>query len=67
MKKEKCLIFASFSCPARNSTYFNHVLALLYEIADYFFNSLKSVPTEIAYTSKIRQWGQPGKKSCRKA
>ena len=40
---------------------------MLYEIADYSLHSLQSVPLELACTSKIRQWGVPGEKYCRKA
>ena len=52
---------------AGNSGYCNHVMAMLYEIADYSLNSLKCVPTEIVCTSEIRQWGRPGERGCRKA
>ena len=38
----------------------NHVMALLLEVADYSLNQLKSVPEEIACTSRLRQWGIPG-------
>ena len=30
-------------------------------------SALKSVPWELACASKIRQWGVPGEKYCRKA
>ena len=43
------------SCPAGNSGYCNHIMTMLYEIADYSLHSLKSVPLELACTSKIRQ------------
>ena len=42
-------------------------MAMLYETADYSFNSFESIPLELACTSKIKQWGVPGEKYCRKA
>ena len=54
-------------CPAGNSGYWNHIMAVLYELADYSLYSLKSIPLELACTSKIRQWGIPGEKYSRKA
>ena len=48
------------SCPARKSGYYNHVMALLLELADYSLSQFKSVPEEIACTSRLRQWGVPG-------
>lgn len=47
------------SCPAGNSSYCNHIMALLFEIADYSLNGLSVVPQEISCTSKSRQWGIP--------
>ena len=35
-------------------------MALLFEVADYSLNQLKSVPEEISVTSRLRQWGVPG-------
>ena len=35
-------------------------MALLLERADYSLSQLKSVPEEIAFTSRLRQWGVPG-------
>ena len=55
------------ACPARNSGYYNHVMALLLELADYSLNQLKHVPGEVACTSRIRQWGVPGDKDVYKA
>ena len=40
---------------------------MLCEIADYSLHLLKSIPLELACTSKIRQWGVSGEKYCRKA
>ena len=51
------------SCPAGLSGYCNHVMALLFELADYSLNQLFGVPDEIACTSKLRQRGNPGKPS----
>ena len=42
-------------------------MVILYEIAYFSLNSLKSVPLELACTSTIRHWGVPGEKYCRKA
>ena len=50
---------ATCSCPAGLSGYCNHVMALLFELADYSLNQLNEVPEEIASTSKLRQWGIP--------
>ena len=47
-------------CPARKSGYCNHVMALLLELADYSLSQFKSVPEEIACTSRLCQWGVPG-------
>ena len=47
------------NCPAARSGYCNHVMALLFEIADYSLHQLKTVPDEVACTSKKRQWGVP--------
>ena len=48
------VISSIFSCLAGGNAYYNHIMAMLYEIADYSLNSLKSVPLELACTSKIR-------------
>ena len=40
---------------------------MLYQIADYSLHSLQSVPLELACPTKIRKWGVPGEKYCRKA
>ena len=50
---------AKCSCPAGLSGYWNHVMALLFEVAEYSLNRLSSIPDEISCTSKIRQWGLP--------
>ena len=50
----------SCSYPARKSGYCNHVMALLLELADYSLSQFKSVPEEIAYRSRLRQWGVSG-------
>lgn len=54
------LVSSKCSCPAGKSGYCNHVMALLFELADYSLNQFKIVPEEIACTSKSRQWGIPG-------
>ena len=53
---------ATCSCPAGESGYCNHVMALLYEIAEYSLNQLTEVPWEKACTSVLRKWGVPGNK-----
>ena len=76
MKKEKREVQVSISrisriitkatctCPAGKSSYCNHVMALLLELADY---SLTSVPEEISCTSRLSQWVIPGDSSAVKA
>lgn len=54
------VVFAKCSCPAGKSGYCNHVMALLFELADYSLNEFENVPEEVACTSKSRQWGIPG-------
>lgn len=78
MKKDKRSVFvqldktagdikrAKCSCPAGKSGYCNHVMALLFELADYSLNQLKHIPDEISCTSRLRQWGIPGE-TCIKA
>ena len=51
---------ATCSCPAGLSVYCNHVMAVLFELAEYSLNQLDRVPEEISCTSKIRQWGGGG-------
>ena len=53
---------ATCSFPAGRSGYCNHVMALLYEIAEYSLNQLTEVPQEKACTSVLRKWGVPGNK-----
>ena len=43
------------SCTAGKSGYCNHVMALLLELAEYSLSQFKSVPKEIACTSRLRQ------------
>ena len=57
---------ATCSCPAGLSGYCNHVMAALFELADYSLNSFKSVPSESACTSQLRKWGVPGNKEQQK-
>ena len=54
---------AKCSCPAGKSGYCNHVMALLFDIADYSLNRLKCIPEEISCTSRLRQWGISGEVS----
>ena len=48
---------ATCSCPTGKSGYCNHVMALLYEIAEYSLNSLTQVPQEKACTSVSKKVG----------
>ena len=57
---------ATCSCPAWKSVYCNHVIALLYEIAEYSLNSLTQVPQGKACTTVLRKWGIPGNKEVTK-
>ena len=64
VKLSLCMVIDSTcSCPEGLSGYCNHVMALLFELADYSLNQLCEVPEQIACTSKLRQWGIPGKSS----
>ena len=63
LKKDSGVVSdAKCDCPAGKSGYCNHVMALLFKLADYSLNELKSVPEEVACTSKNRQWGVPSDK-----
>ena len=53
---------ATCSCPSGKSGYCNHVMALLYEIAEYSLNQLTEVPQEKACKSVLRKMGVPGNK-----
>ena len=48
------IIFAKCSCPAGDSGYFNHIMALLFDIADNSLHQLISVPEEKACISMAR-------------
>ena len=50
------------NCPAGQSGYCNHVMALLFELANYSLRQLKTIPEESACTSKQREWGVPSYK-----
>ena len=45
------------SCPAGNSGYCNHVMALLFELAEYSLSLFENIPEEISCTSRLREWG----------
>ena len=51
------IIFAKCSCPACESGYCNHIMALLFETADYSLHQLILIPEENACTSMARRWG----------
>ena len=41
----------------------NHVMAILFELADYSLRGFRTVPKEKACTSTLRKWGVPGENS----
>ena len=57
---------AACSCASGKSGYCNHVMALLYEIAEHSLNQLTEVPQEKTCTSVLRKWGVPGNKEVEK-
>ena len=58
---------ATWLWPAGKSVYCNHVIALLYETAEYSLNHLTEVPQKKACISVLRKWGQGGcKRECHK-
>ena len=57
---------ATCSFPAGLSGYCNHVMAAVFELANYSLNSFKIVPSERACTSQLRKWGFPGNKEKQK-
>jgi len=59
--------YAFCDCPAGQSGYCNHVMALLIELAEYSLKGFKVVPKEVACTSTARQWGIPGEKDLPRA
>ena len=65
-RKTSAVEKASCTCQAGKSGYCNHVMALLYELADYSLQSLIKVPSETACTSQLRKWGIPGDKESKK-
>ena len=50
------------TCKTGKSSYCNHVMALLIEIADYYLHQLSEVPEEEACTERARRWGIPGER-----
>ena len=56
------IISAYCTCKAGKSSYCNHIMALLLELAEYSLYELTEVPSEVACTSKARKWGIPGEK-----
>ena len=67
INKVNCdIIFAKCSCPAGESGYYNHIMALLFEIADHSLHQLISIPEEKACTSMARRWGLPSANSSAK-
>ena len=45
-----------YSCPAGNSGYCNHVIALLFELAEYSLSLFENIPEEIFCASRLREW-----------
>ena len=58
-KNDGNVLSACCSCPAGNSEYCNHIMALLFEIANYALKGHVTVPEEVSCTSGLRQWGIP--------
>ena len=56
------IISAYCTCKTGKSSYCNHIMALLLELAEYSLYELTEVPSEVACTSKARKWGIPGEK-----
>ena len=56
------IISAYCTCKAGKSSYCNHIMALLLELAEYSLYELTDVRSEVACTSKARKWGIPGEK-----
>ena len=55
------------TCPAGQSGYCNHVMALLLQLASFSLLGITTIPGEVACTSMARQWGVPGDKEFPKA
>ena len=53
--KSSKVIKGHCTCPAGKSGYCNHVMALLFQVADYSLHQMQTVPEEISCTSKKRQ------------
>ena len=56
------IISAYCSCKAGKSSYCNHIMALLPDLAEYSLYELTEVPSEVAGTRKARKWGIPDEK-----
>ena len=50
--KSSKVVSSICSCLDGGSGYYNHIMAMLYEIADYSLSSLKSVPLKLAFQVK---------------
>ena len=48
-----------YNCPAGESGFCNHVMAILFQVADFSLHQVKDIPEEKACTSTSRQWGVP--------
>ena len=67
MTKVNCdIIFTKCSCPVGESGYCNHIMTLLFEIADYSFHQLISIPEGKTCTSMAQRWGVPAANSSAK-
>ena len=47
---------AYYSCSAGNGGYCNHVIALLFELAEYSLCLFENIPEEISCTNRLREW-----------
>ena len=61
------IVFAKCSyCPTGEPGYCNHIVALLFEIADYNLHQVISIPEKKACTSMARRWSIPSANSSAK-
>ena len=58
-KKIGIVEHARCNCPAGESGFCNHVMTILFQLADFSLHQVKDIPEEIACTSTSRQWGVP--------
>ena len=57
--------YANCSCPGSKCVYCNHVMALLFEVADYSLHNLPVIPTEVDRVVSVRVvWDNSGFDNC---